>query len=170
MKISIPGPLGNFADCNLSSTELESGNALGAFLQTPALVLDIISGPKGAESLSSAGLGLDNLIEREREREQFFPVPALDENQSPKTHGRFRTPTPQRVAKKSGRTSAKCDAARCPTFWVYSSSGQLSKRGEGSPPVVDVPSSRQFQAVSGNFRRFGGPQPKKKNLALINKG
>ena len=32
----------------LSSTELESGNALGAFLQTPAPVLDKSSGSMGA--------------------------------------------------------------------------------------------------------------------------
>ena len=37
-----------FADRNLSSTELESGNAIGAFLQTPAPALDKISGPMGA--------------------------------------------------------------------------------------------------------------------------
>ena len=36
--------LGPFADWNLSSTELESGNILGAFLQTSAPVLDKISG------------------------------------------------------------------------------------------------------------------------------
>ena len=35
------------ADCILSRTELESGNALGAFLQTPSPVLDKISGPIG---------------------------------------------------------------------------------------------------------------------------
>ena len=39
-----------------ASTELESGNALGAFLQTPAPVLDRISGPMGARFLSSTGL------------------------------------------------------------------------------------------------------------------
>ena len=42
---------------NISSTELESGNAcLGAFLQTPAPVLDKNSGPMGARFLSSTGL------------------------------------------------------------------------------------------------------------------
>ena len=50
------------------------------FLQTPPPVLDRISGPKGAESLSSTGLGLDNLIERA----QFSPEPALDKNRSPR--------------------------------------------------------------------------------------
>ena len=39
---------GLIADRNLSSTELESGNAIGAFLQTPDPVLDKISGPMGA--------------------------------------------------------------------------------------------------------------------------
>ena len=65
--------LGNFcgepldvADWNLSSTELESGNALKAFLQTPAPVLDKISGPMGTRFLSSTGLGSGNLTERER--------------------------------------------------------------------------------------------------------
>ena len=68
-----------FADWNLSNTELESGNALGAFLQTSAPVLDKNSGPMGAQFLSSTGLGFVNLIERA----QIFPVPALDKNQSP---------------------------------------------------------------------------------------
>ena len=47
----------NIGDQILSSTELESGNAIGAFLQTPAPVLDKISGPMGAQFLSSTGLG-----------------------------------------------------------------------------------------------------------------
>ena len=38
----------HFTVCALSSTELESENAFGAFLQTPAPVLDKISGPMGA--------------------------------------------------------------------------------------------------------------------------
>ena len=67
-------------DRNLSSTELESGNAIGAFLQTPAPVLDKIAGPMGARFLSSTGLGSSNLIGRA----QFPPVPALDKNQSPR--------------------------------------------------------------------------------------
>ena len=37
---------------NLSNTELECGSALGAFLQTPAPVLDQISGLMGAQFLS----------------------------------------------------------------------------------------------------------------------
>ena len=49
---------------NLSSTELESGNVIGAFLQTPAPVLDKISGPMGARFLSSTGLGSGNLLGR----------------------------------------------------------------------------------------------------------
>ena len=40
--------LPKITDCTLSSTELQSGNAIGAFLQTPAPVLDKISGPMGA--------------------------------------------------------------------------------------------------------------------------
>ena len=44
-------------------------------------VLDKISGPKGAESLSSTGLGLDNLIERERERESAILPSTRTENQ-----------------------------------------------------------------------------------------
>ena len=71
-----------FADPNLSSTELESGSALGAFLQTPAPILDKISGPMGAQILSSTGLGFDNLIERA----QVFQVPALDKIGLPQIH------------------------------------------------------------------------------------
>ena len=41
-----------------------TGNAIGAFLQTPAPVLDKISGPMGARFLSSTGLGSGNLIGR----------------------------------------------------------------------------------------------------------
>ena len=74
------------ADSNLSSTELESGNAIGAFLQAPAPVLDKISGPKGARFLSSTGLRSGNLIERV----QFFPAPALDKNRSPRSTSSFR--------------------------------------------------------------------------------
>ena len=81
---------------NLSSTELESENAIGAFLQTPAPVLDKISGPKGAEFSSSTGLGLDNLIERA----QFSPAPALDKNRSP------------RVLEKAGPVDFKKHPAR----------------------------------------------------------
>ena len=40
-------------DWNLSSRELESGNALRAFLQTSAPVLDKISGPMGVRFFSS---------------------------------------------------------------------------------------------------------------------
>ena len=69
----------NIADWNLSSTELESGNDTGAFPQTPAPVLDELSGPMGARFLSSTGLEFGTLIGRA----QFFPVPALDKNQSP---------------------------------------------------------------------------------------
>ena len=64
---------------NRSTTALESGNATGAFLQTPAPVLDKISGPMGARFLSSTGLGFGNLIGRA----QFSAVPALDKNRSP---------------------------------------------------------------------------------------
>ena len=67
------------ADRNLSSTELESGIALGAFLQTPAPVLDKISGPMGAQFLYSTGLRFGTLMEKA----EFFPVPALDKNRSP---------------------------------------------------------------------------------------
>ena len=52
---------------------------MGAFLQTPAPVLNKISGPMGARFLSSTGLGSGNLIERA----QFPPVPILDKNRSP---------------------------------------------------------------------------------------
>ena len=54
-------------------------NALGVFLQTPAPVLDKISGPLGARFFSSTGLRFGTLIGRA----QFFPVPALDKHQSP---------------------------------------------------------------------------------------
>ena len=63
----------------LISAELESGNAIGAFLQTPAPALDKISGPMGAPFLSSTGLGSGKLIGRA----QFPPAPALDKNRSP---------------------------------------------------------------------------------------
>ena len=63
-----------FSQTELSSTELESGNAIGAFLQTPAPVLDKTSGPMGARFLSSTGLGSGNLIGRS----QVPPAPALD--------------------------------------------------------------------------------------------
>ena len=53
---------------------------MGAFLQAPAPVLDKISGPMGARFLSSTGLRSGNLIERERERAQFFPVKAKSGN------------------------------------------------------------------------------------------
>ena len=46
------------------------------FFQTPAPVLDKISGPMGARFLSSAGLGFGVLIGRA----QFLPVPALNKN------------------------------------------------------------------------------------------
>ena len=71
-------PKSTLTDQNLSSAELESGNAIGAFLQTPAPVLDKISGPMGARFLSSTGLGSGNLLGRAQ-----FPQPALDENPSP---------------------------------------------------------------------------------------
>ena len=69
-----------FADRNVSSSaELESGNAPGAFLQTSAPVLDKISGPMGAQFLSSTGLQFATLIERA----QLLPAPALDKNRPP---------------------------------------------------------------------------------------
>ena len=52
----------SLADWNWSSTELESGNPLGAFLQTPAPALDKVSGPMRARFLSSTGLGFGTLI------------------------------------------------------------------------------------------------------------
>ena len=50
------------AERDLSSTELESGNALERFLQAPAPALDQISGPMGAQFVSCTGLGLGTLI------------------------------------------------------------------------------------------------------------
>ena len=70
------------------SAELESGNAIGAFLQTPAAVLDKTSGSKGARLLSSTGLGCGNLIGRA----QLFSAPALDRNRSPKSPILINTP------------------------------------------------------------------------------
>ena len=58
----------------------ESGNPLGAFLQTPAPVLDKISGPMDARFLSSTGLGFGTLIKGP----QFFPVPGLDKIRGPR--------------------------------------------------------------------------------------
>ena len=83
-----PGPLGVFEKLVQKNfvpifRSLRTGvwkcHALGAFLQTPAPVLDKNSGPMGAQFLSSTGLGFVNLIERA----QLFPAPALDKNQSP---------------------------------------------------------------------------------------
>ena len=67
------------ADRNLSSTELEPGNAPGAFLQTTAPVLDKHFGPMGARFLSSTGLQFATLIESA----QLLLAPALDKNRSP---------------------------------------------------------------------------------------
>ena len=53
--------------------------SLGAFLQTPAPVLDKISGPMGAQFLSSTGLGFGTVIEST----QFPPAPALDKYRPP---------------------------------------------------------------------------------------
>ena len=82
-----------------SSTELESGNALGAFLQTPDPVMDKISEPMGARFLSSVGLGSGNLIGRA----QFPPAPALDKNRSPKYTSHFHRGTFAKVCPPSGR-------------------------------------------------------------------
>ena len=51
---------------------------IGAFLQTRAPVLDKLSGPMGAQFLSSTGLGTGNLLGRA----QVPPAPALDKNRS----------------------------------------------------------------------------------------
>ena len=61
---------------NLFSTELESGNAPGAFLQNPAPALDKIPGPIGVRFLSSVGLQFGTLTKRA----QLLPAPALDKN------------------------------------------------------------------------------------------
>ena len=73
------------------------GNAPGGLLQTPAAVLDKISGPKGEEIVSSIGLQFGTLIETA----QLLPVPALDENQSP-------PPPPQKKVKKIDRKGHFC--------------------------------------------------------------
>ena len=70
---------------------MESGNATGAFLQTPAPVLDKISGPMGARFLSSAGLGSGNLIGRAQfpQRPYWIKIghPLLYENLFPNCIG-----------------------------------------------------------------------------------
>ena len=110
-----------------------ANSQLGAFLQIPAPVLDKIPGPMGAQFLSSLGLGFGNLIERA----QIFPVPALDENWSPKTlflqtvvsthlhsaatGGHWTGPTcpgsdkstPQNVKNRSGLICDKFSASLC---------------------------------------------------------
>ena len=59
----------------ISQTEMyPSGNAIRAFVQTPAPVLDKISGPMDARFLSSTGPGSGNLIGRA----QFPPASPLD--------------------------------------------------------------------------------------------
>ena len=78
---------------NLYSAELESGNALGACLQTPAPVLDKIPGPMGARFLSSIGLGCGTLIGRA----QIFPVPVLDKNRSPSSGFSGGNPEPWKI-------------------------------------------------------------------------
>ena len=67
------------ADWNVSSVVLESGNASGAFLQTPTPILDRIPGLMDARFLSSVGLGFGTRIGRT----QLFPTPALDKNRFP---------------------------------------------------------------------------------------
>ena len=63
-------------ETDLSSAELESGNAPERFIWTPTPVLDKISGPIGAQLYSSIGLGLGVRIGRA----QLLPIPALDKN------------------------------------------------------------------------------------------
>ena len=89
---------------NLSSTELESGNAIDAFLQIPAPVLDKIPGPMGARFLSSTGLGSGNLIERA----QFPPAPALDKNRSPTCPPPLSLLFPQGHARGKGMWGMDC--------------------------------------------------------------
>ena len=61
------------------STELEFGNAPERFLQTPTPTLNEISGPMGAQFLSSVGLGFGTLIGQAH----LLPIPSLDKNQFP---------------------------------------------------------------------------------------
>ena len=63
---------------HLSSTELESGNAPGAFLQTPSPILEN-SWTHGCKILFSTGLQLGTFIGTA----QLLPAPALDKNWSP---------------------------------------------------------------------------------------
>ena len=94
------GNVSNLVDRNLSSTGLESGNALGAFLQTPDPVLDNISGPS-ARFLSRNGLGFGTPIGRA----QFFPAPALDEKSVSKNSQEEIHPKNPPKIKKFMRTS-----------------------------------------------------------------
>ena len=64
------------ADSDLSSAELESGNALGAFRQTRAPALDKISGPPGARFYPVLGWGLAT----SHRENAILPAPALDKN------------------------------------------------------------------------------------------
>ena len=64
------------AERDMSSTELESGNATERFLQTTTPILDKISGPMCVQFLSSIGLAFGTLIGKAR----LLPIRALDKN------------------------------------------------------------------------------------------
>ena len=150
---------------NLSSTELESGNAIGAFLQAPAPVLDKISGPMGARFLSSTGLRSGNLIETA----QFFPVPALDKNRSPinscdflgkvgQLGGRF-----SRAAKRGCFKRGGFPIWTCPSFFVLfcpfgdfpGDFPDLLRDGPGIFPICPFPPSRPAKSTYEEQSRKG---------------
>ena len=87
----------SIADWNLSSAELESGNAPRAFLQTPAPALDKIPGPMGPWLLSSTRLELGTLIRKT----QVSPAPALDKSR----WGAWRWASLTRIHRNSHRRS-----------------------------------------------------------------
>ena len=76
----IPDFLKPFADWNLSSTELEPGNPLGAFLQTQPQYWIKFLDPWVHDFYPVPGW---SSAPSQRESAPFFPVPALDKNRSP---------------------------------------------------------------------------------------
>ena len=79
---SVRGLHRTLANRSSSSTGLESESAPGAFVCNPAPVLDEISGPMGAQFLSSIVVGLGALIERPQ-YDKYLLVKALDRNVFP---------------------------------------------------------------------------------------
>ena len=98
----VPPPMAWLIVARLKFIQYKTGvwNAMGAFLQTPAPVLDNISGAMGARFLSSTGLRSGSLIGRA----QFPQHPALDKNWSPTLLRSLADLAPDKIMLKSWRT------------------------------------------------------------------